>query len=131
MSSKTNIKPIASLHKRALKIIKLKSTSLTIDDYKSLNILPFKQKLQFNKGLFMFKIINSFISPTLKNNLPLHYARNKIVIYPPLPRIDLFKQSLLYSGGTLWNTLSIELKSKNSIGAFKRGYHNLLLLSII
>ena len=44
--------------------------------------------------------------------------RNKLLV--PVPRIDLFKSSLLYSGSVLWNTLSPKLRSLDSVTTFKK-----------
>ena len=51
------LKPLVSIHKRALKLTLLKSTSLTAHDYKLLDVLPLKLKLEFNKGIIMHKIV--------------------------------------------------------------------------
>ena len=37
----------------------------------------------------------------------------------PIPRLDLFKSSLHYSGSLLWNALPQTVKSSNSISVFK------------
>ena len=49
------LKPLVSIHKRALKLTILKSTSLTAHDYKLLDVLPLKLKLEFNKGILCIK----------------------------------------------------------------------------
>ena len=49
------LKPLVSLHKRALKVILLKNTTLMVSDYKYLTILPLSQKLDYNKGVLMQK----------------------------------------------------------------------------
>ena len=50
-ASANTLKPLVSIHKQALKLTLLKSTSLTAQDYKLLDVLPLKLKLEFNKGL--------------------------------------------------------------------------------
>ena len=104
------LKPLVSLHRRALKLILLKSTSLTVTDYKTLCILPLKLRFEHNKGIFMYKIMFEIAPPYLKQLFQVNRSRglNKITIM--IPRIDLFKSSLTFSGAVLWNSLPEPLK---------------------
>ena len=53
------LKPLVNnIHKRALKLTLLKSTSLTANDYKLLDVLLLKLKLEFNKGIIIHKIVS-------------------------------------------------------------------------
>ena len=56
-TSKSTLKPLHSLHRRALKLILLKQSSLEQDDYNLLNVLPLHTKLKYNKGIYMKKKI--------------------------------------------------------------------------
>ena len=60
------LKPLVSIRKRALKLTFLKSTSLTAHDYKHLDVLPLKLKLEFNKGVIMHKIVSGHAPSNLK-----------------------------------------------------------------
>ena len=104
-ASEKKLKPLMSIYRRAIKLVLLKSSSLSPSDYKKTNILPLKWKLQYNKAVFMFKIMSNLAPPSLKNAFELKPVRDKWKIRIPLPRIDLFKSSLIYSGGHLWNCL--------------------------
>ena len=97
----STLKPLVSLHRRALKLIWLKSTSLTVADYKTLCILPLKLRFELNKGMFMYKIIFEIAPPYLKQLFQVSRLRglNKITIM--IPRSDLFKSSLTYPGAIL------------------------------
>ncbi len=106
------LKPIMRTHKRAIKQILLKSTSLTTNDYKTLRILPLKQKLQLNKAVLMYKIINKIAPKPLIDKCPKNEKRhihNDLEICS-IPRINLYQTSLHYSGGILWNSLPKYLK---------------------
>ena len=109
-ASANTLKPLVSIHKRALKVTLLKSTSLTAHDYKLLDVLPLK--LKFNKGIIMHKIVSGYAPSNLK--LSFHSSQNrhshKLVV--PRPRLDLFKCSLMYSGGNLGNNLPLSIKKK-------------------
>ena len=54
-ASQNTLKPLHSLHRRALKLILLKQSSLEKDDYNKLNVLPLHTRLKYNKGIFMKK----------------------------------------------------------------------------
>ena len=54
-ASANTLKPLVSIHKRAVKLTLLNSKSLTAHDYKLLDVLPLILKLKFNKGLLCIK----------------------------------------------------------------------------
>ena len=54
-ASQNTLKPLHSLHRRALKLILLKQSSLEKDDYNKLNVLPLHTRLKYNKGILMKK----------------------------------------------------------------------------
>ena len=118
-ASATNLNMIKRLHKRAVKLILLKSSSLTPTDYRSLNILPFSDRLTFNKFTMMNKIINGKAPPYLNALFVKNTSRHKHQLTFPRPRNNLFKSSLVHSGGTLWNNLPFHLKSITNLKNFK------------
>ena len=109
-ASANTLKPLVSIHKRALKLTLLKSTSLTAHDYKLLDVLPLKLKLEFNKGIIMHKIVFGYAPSNLKLNFVSNQNRHSHKLVVPRPRLDLFKCSLMYSGGKLWNNLPLSIK---------------------
>ena len=118
-TSETNMKFINRLYKRALKLILLKSTSLTLSDYKYLNILPLKFRLAYNKYMHMFNIVHGNTPAKLKSMFTVNEIRHNNNLSFPRPTNNLFKTSLLYSGSTLWNNLPKSLKTINSKYMFK------------
>ena len=54
-TSKSTLKPVHCLHRRALKLIVLKQSSLQQDDYNLLHFLPLHTRLKYNKGTYMGK----------------------------------------------------------------------------
>ena len=111
-------KPLKSLHRRAIKIVLLKRTSLTDEDYKAAQILPLSSRLMSNKARFVHKIVSGrapiYLSTKLLiNQSPMNSSRKPNV---PIPRIDLFKSSQVYSGPALWNTLRLPV----SLSVFKK-----------
>ena len=110
-ASQNTLKPLHSLHRRALKLILLKQSSLEKDDYKKLNVLPLHTRLKYNKGILMKKIMVGNAAPSLSRLFPINPTRDQIKINIPTPRIDLFKTSLTFSGASLWNSLPYSLKN--------------------
>ena len=127
-------KPLKSLHRRAIKIVLLKRTSLTDKDYKAAQILPLSSRLMSNKGLFVHKIVSGtapiYLSTKLLINQSSRNSSRKLNV--PIPRIDLFKSSQVYSGPVLWNSLPSELRLPVSPSVFKKHLtlHMLSLLGV-
>ena len=122
-ASANSLKPLLSIYKRAIKCVLLKPTRLTVNDYYSLEVLPLKEMLTVNKGVLMLKIVRRLLTPTLTTKFYFS-ARDSSKLQIPIPRIDLFKSSLCYSGSILWNNLPSNLRSLQSSFTFKK---NLIL----
>ena len=120
-ASQNTLKPLHSLHRRALKLILLKQSSLEKDDYNKLNVLPLHTRLKYNKGILMKKIMVGNAPTSLSRLFPINPTRDQIKINIPTPRIDLFKTSLTFSGASLWNSLPYSLKIQSS-KLFKKRY---------
>ena len=103
-------KLLVSLHKRALKAILLKTTTLTISDYNFLFVLPLKERFNYNKRQ---------VAPSLTANFSLNQSRHSGKLYIPVPRTDFFKSSRVYSGSVLWNSLPDSLRLPSSTETFK------------
>ena len=127
-------KPLKSLHRRANRIVLLKRTSLTDKDYKAAQILPLSSRLMSNKGRFVHKILSGrapmYLSTKLFINQSSRNSSRKLNV--PIPRIDLFKSSLVYSGPVIWNSLPSELRLPVSPSVFKKHLtlHMLSLLGV-
>ena len=127
-------KPLKSLHRRAIKIVLLKRTSLTNKDYKAAQILPLSSRLMSNKARFVHKIVSgrapTYLSTKLLINQSSRNSSRKLNV--PIPRIDLFKSSLVYSGPVLWNSLPSEFRLPVSPSVFKKHLtlHMLSLLGV-
>ena len=115
------MKRINSIHRRAIKFLLPNPNISTDDKFKELNILPLDKQLFFNKAVITHKIYNDqappYLSPLLKK-APQRYGSTKLIL--PLPRIDLFKSSLSYSGSAIWNMLPDYHKQITSFSKFKK-----------
>ena len=118
-ASANSLKPLLSVYKRAIKSVLLKPSRLNKNDYYSLEVLPLKEMLAVNKGILMQKIVQRLLTPTLTTKFYFN-ARDSSKLQIPIPRIDMFKSSLCYSGSVLWNQLPSELRSLQSPLSFKK-----------
>ena len=103
---------------------------LVAHDYKLLDVLPLKLKLEFNKGIIMHKILFGYAPSNLKLNFVSNQNRHSHKLVVPRPRLDLFKCSLMYSGGKLWNNLPLSIKKLSDHKAFKKTFKQYLMEKI-
>ena len=121
-SSENILKPLQSLHRRGIKLILLKSSSLDSSDYQKIDILPLKSRFLLNKGTMMQKIMLGRAPRALMDRFQYNESRHSHKLVIPLPRIDLYKTSLTYSGGTLWNNLPVFIKSTTYLRTFRKKF---------
>ena len=113
------LKPAISVYNRALKNVLKKSSTLNHSDYKSLHILPLKKRHLLNKSMLMHKIYMETAPPTLCNLFTKIKTKKSEKFHTPIPRLDLYKTSLLYSGPVLWNSIPMSIRSNSSYKSFK------------
>ena len=95
-----------------------------------LNILSFDESVFLNKAKIMYKIANNIAPAYLINlfqmtnssddtisNLRSVANRNFLI---PKPKLNLFKNSLSYSGAIIFNSIPLEIKDSNSLDIFVR-----------
>ena len=121
--SENLFKKLSSLYRRSAKLINPDPLLTTDQKMRSLDMLPLKEHLLFNKSMIMYKFYAGALPSYLNNVLPETkqslYATSRSDVIVPTPRIDLFKTSLCYSGGILWNNLPFIIKNLRSFSAFK------------
>ena len=117
-ASENATKCLVRIYKYAIKAILLKSSSLTASDYEDLNILPLKLTFAKNNAIFMQKIAQGKVPFALQSKFQCCSCKHgKLPV--PVPRLDLYKSSLRYSGSLLWNALPQTVKCGNIISVFK------------
>ena len=76
--------------------------------------------MQYNKATLMHKIYHDkapyYLNQLLKKTTSRYGSMNLV---PPLPRIDIEKTSLSYSGSVVWNDLPDDLKLHMTTKSFK------------
>ena len=111
---------VNAIHRKAVRHLINNPEQQTDEKLKTLNILPLAKQYEYNKIVLVHKIYHE-MTPSYLNNLirkaPNRYHSKSLIL--PLPRIDLFKNSLSFSGAALWNALPNELKAISSLKSFK------------
>ena len=119
--SKDTFKQLNAAHRRAVKQLTNTPGQPTDEKFKLLNILPLNSQLQVNKTTLIQRIYHD-LTPDYLNNFikkpPDRYNSKNLIL--PLPRIDLFKTSLAFSGSYFWNLLPPDLKDIKSTKTFKK-----------
>ena len=127
-STNLNIKKMTKLQRRACKLI-LGSEYRHLDEACNyLKIVSFNESVFLNKAKMMYKIANN-IAPSYLINLfqmrnssddtisSLRSVTNRNFLIPK-PKLNLFKNSLSYSGAIVWNSIPLEIKNSNSLNMF-------------
>ena len=119
-ASKTNMKNIDYLHRRALKIMNRNAPKITNNRYTNLDILPLTTHFDYNTSLLMYKTIHEQTPTYLQNIIIKSQSTRSCRYIIPYIRIELYKQSFRYQGSILWNKLPINCKNAKTIQSFKR-----------
>ena len=116
-------KRLNSLHRRAVKLI-LPDATLTTDEKLKMRIMNLPKQLEYNNGLFMYRLLSNEAPEYISNlytHTPSRYSNSRNYhLSLPKPRIDIFKTSISFSGAYLWNTLPLTVRSCQSLSSFKR-----------
>ena len=127
-STTFNIQKVTKLQRRACKLILMSEYTNLEEACNRLNILSFDESVFLNKAKIMYKIANNIAPAYLINlfqmrnssddtisNLRSVANRNFLI---PKPKLNLFKNSLSYSGAIIWNSIPLEIKDSNSLDIF-------------
>ena len=100
-----------SLHRNAVKLTFPDTTVTTDQKLKGMRIMSLLKQLEYNKGLFMYRVLNNKAREYISNIYTLlpHAIPSLGTIHPglPRPRIDILKTSISFSGVYLWNNLPL------------------------
>ena len=102
----------------------LPDTSLTTDQkLKEMRIMSLQKQLEYNKGLFMYRVLSNEATEYISNlytHTPSRYSSSRNYhLSLPRPRIDIFRTSISFSGAYLWNNLPLTVRSCQSLSSFK------------
>jgi len=102
------------------KVIILPDTTLTTDQkLKEIRIMSLQKQLEYNKGLFVYRVLSNDLYT--HTHTPSRYSDSRnYQLSLPRPRIDVFKTSISFSGAYVWNNLALTVRSCQSLSSFKR-----------
>ena len=132
-SSNLNAYKIEKMQRRACKLILGKDYTTLVDARNQLDILSFEESISFNKAKVMFKIATNAAPIYLtdlfqmrgdmqnlnSSQLNLRSTSNRNFLIPK-PKINLFKNSLSYSGALVWNSIPLWIKNSDTIQSFSK-----------
>ena len=94
----------------------------------NLKILSFDEIVFLNKAKIMYKVANNIAPSYLINLFQMRSASNDTItslrsvtnknFLIPKPKLNLFKNSLSYSGAIIWNSIPLEIKTSISLDSF-------------
>ena len=126
--TKTILDPIIKLQRKAIRIIsKARYNDNAGPLFKKHNILPITHQIEYASLLSMHDYLNDKLSPSFyptwirNNQLQGNYAlRNANDIHIKPHRYEYLKRHPILNFGTLWNSLSIELKDTVNRNSFAK-----------
>ena len=126
--SKTLSDKLQRLQNRAARV--LTYSNYDTDTNKLMKILGWKNletQRQIHKAQIVYKSLNGLAPNYLSSKLiqrsditsyNLHDSENKLAV--PLPRTNYYKNSFIYSGAILWNSLPSSIRKAKSLAIFRQ-----------
>ena len=119
------------LQKRAARIIFDKDIDTpSADMFAELNWMKFPDRVTYQKSVLMYKIFNnltpSYLQEFFTFTSDIHQrslrSNSYNFLYIPKPNIELYRNSLSYSGSKIWTVIPDQVKQSTSIAEFKYKY---------
>ena len=131
----SDVARLEKLQKQAARII-LDCHYLTPskDMFSQLRWLPLKDWVTYRKATMTYKAINGkapdYISAMIRYVSDVHKRTtrqtcNKDLYIPSKARLNVFRNTLRYSGAHIWNNLPAKVKNVSSVEMFKTSYLNM------
>ena len=121
------------LQKRAARIILDKDIDASSEDmFAELHWMKFPDRVDYQKAIIMYKILNNHTPSYLKEYFTftseVHHrslrSTTENLLYIPKPNLEIFRNSLSYSGSRIWNAIPEHIKQSTSVAhaQFKAAY---------
>ena len=135
-ASETNINKIQVLQNRAARLI-LQADWYTHgqDMLNELCWMNVKQRLFYHTGLLMYKVMHNIAPSYLKifSERETRYSlrsEGNDILNVPQPHSNMCKQSFLYHGSVVWNSLPSSIREMPNIGSFKKHFKRFIFAEI-
>ena len=128
----SNINRIIIIQKRAIRLLfgagRLDHTTPL---FQRANILKFTDLVKLKTAVFMYKAYHCMLPENIQRNFVkkdiMHQTRTKQQLVRSCISSNVRSMSLCVYGITLWNALRTDIKSKNSVNAFKQSYKKYII----
>ena len=102
----------------------------SIELFSELKWMMFPERVMYQKAILMYKIMHDLTPPYLANIFKLSKevhdrtlrSTSENLLYVPKPNIELYRNSLAYSGSKIWNSIPDRLRNATSLQQFRNGY---------
>ena len=102
----------------------------SIELFSELKWMMFPERVMYQKAILMYKIMHDLTPPYLANIFKLSKevhdrtlrSTSENLLYVPKPNIELYRNSLAYSGSKIWNSIPDRLRNSTSLQQFRNGY---------
>ena len=135
-ASSSHINRLYILQKRAIRIMShAPYLAHTNPLFIELDVLRFYDIHAFQVLIFMYlcnnNLLPDYIKTFFKFNQDVHgyNTRNAKDFHLPKPRLSSFKNSILFQGPQIWNSVSIDIKQSVSLNVFKSRSRQFILNS--
>jgi hypothetical protein len=128
----SDITSLAKLQKQAARIIlDCDFTTPSSDMFQKLRWMPIKDWVEYRKANTVYKALNmktpDYITNMFNSIQGVHsrstrQSKNGDLYVPPRAKLNVFRNSLCYSGACLWNNLPTDLRNVPSVSMFKEHY---------
>ena len=128
----SNINRIIIIQKRAIRLLfgagRLDHTTPL---FQRANILKFTDLVKLKTAVFMYKAYHCMLPENIQRSFVkkdiMHQTRTKQQLVRSCVSSNVRSMSLCVYGITLWNALRTDIKSKNSVNAFKQSYKKYII----
>ena len=103
--------------------------------FNELNWLNIYERIEYNKGILMFKILHGLVPSYLRNlvtfqtsnNYQFRSISNGNLCLPRHATYGIIQAHFQYSGATLWNCLPVTVRTSKTIISFRLHLQNFIL----
>ena len=110
--------------------------------FAELNWMTFPERVNYQKAVLMFKIMHG-LTPSYLHNLfqftsEIHNrslrSTSEDLLYIPKPQLEIYRNTLTYSGSKIWNAIPENIRNSDSLPHFKKkilamGSNSILIMS--
>ena len=102
----------------------------SVELFPELKWIMFPDRVIYQKAILMYKIMHNLAPSYLSNIFTLSSevherslrSTTENLLYVPKPKIELYRNSLAYSGSKIWNSIPEHIRNSTSLQQFRKNY---------